>query len=716
MDIKDRLIQNDDPVTLLMWPPNLFAFTSYILGLSGAYHLAVSPPKNYQWPPKGDALRRFVGIIDDEEVRNAAAKSVDRAEKLQSVFILAPSPRRQALWPYLVRESGQQWNRNLADMDETAFDGYLDALYSGQIVREVIPPFLFACWTVFDQLCMRAGTPLESWDISQLLCNTSTSPDPNDSALTFDGRPTAPSLTDRWLAGIALLSMHAVADEACVGWGMQDDASGLELQFPSPADIARLHSYLSELRSPIDVASLDPKLRASIEECLRGSELRAKSVAQMWAETKRLDTVGTLAAINPYRGRVLPKRHTPDIGITLRSISSNLAFHRSAIDVAWSRGRIMNDDSRPDEAHPFQTTELGRRMTAAGGAQEDKTISILLLPFPLEVNGDYFSEAAQSEAPVEALDDYRFFKYVQNDAFVTAVKETVEAAQQEGSVDVVILPELALTEQSRLQVESCLERLDTSISFYVAGVSLDAKDDEAFPQNNAVYFKSLFRLPERDRWQRYARFPSDGALTARAGRQGIPFFQYKHHRWQLSRTQLQQYGLTRHLDETKKWWEAINIRQRRVSFVNISERLTICPLICEDLARQDPIADLIRHVGPSLVVAILMDGPQLRDRWPARYAGILSEDPGSAVLTLTSIGMVRRWSAPYRQLSNSVALWSDENGPRELELAADATGILLSVRVSSRREAVADGRLELHATSRLELKDVVQVRPRRHAF
>jgi hypothetical protein len=116
------------------------------------------------------------------------------------------------------------------------------------------------------------------------------------------------------------------------------------------------------------------------------------------------------------------------------------------------------------------------------------------------------------------------------------------------------------------------------------------------------------------------------------------------------------------------------------------------------------------------VVAILMDGPQLRDRWPARYAGILSEDPGSAVLTLTSIGMVRRWSAPYRQLSNSVALWSDENGPRELELAADATGILLSVRVSSRREAVADGRLELHATSRLELKDVVQVRPRRHAF
>jgi hypothetical protein len=184
----------------------------------------------------------------------------------------------------------------------------------------------------------------------------------------------------------------------------------------------------------------------------------------------------------------------------------------------------------------------------------------------------------------------------------------------------------------------------------------------------------------------------------------------------LTRPQLQQYGLTRHLDEDKKWWEAINIRQRRVSFVNISERLSICPLICEDLARQDPIADLVRHVGPSLVIAILMDGPQLKDRWSSRYAGILSEDPGSAVLTLTSVGMVRRWSAPYRPLSNSIALWSDDNGPRELEIAADATGILLTVRVTARREPVADGRLELHATSRLELKDVVQVRPRRTVF
>lgn len=65
-------------------------------------------------------------------------------------------------------------------------------------------------------------------------------------------------------------------------------------------------------------------------------------------------------------------------------------------------------------------------------------------------------------------------------------------------------------------------------------------------------------------------------------------------------------------------------------------------LVCEDLARQDPAADLIRAVGPNLLIALLMDGPQLSGRWPARYASVLAEDPGTSVLTLTSLGMAER--------------------------------------------------------------------------
>jgi hypothetical protein len=58
----------------------------------------------------------------------------------------------------------------------------------------------------------------------------------------------------------------------------------------------------------------------------------------------------------------------------------------------------------------------------------------------------------------------------------------------------------------------------------------------------------------------------------------------------------------------------------------------------EDLARPDPVGDLVRSVGPNLVIALLMDGPQLRARWSGRYAMSLADDPGSFVLSVTSLG------------------------------------------------------------------------------
>ena len=40
-------------------------------------------------------------------------------------------------------------------------------------------------------------------------------------------------------------------------------------------------------------------------------------------------------------------------------------------------------------------------------------------------------------------------------------------------------------------------------------------------------------------------------------------------------------------------------------------------------------------IGPNLVFTLLMNGPQLKTRWPARYAKILADDPGSSVLSIT---------------------------------------------------------------------------------
>jgi hypothetical protein len=81
-----------------------------------------------------------------------------------------------------------------------------------------------------------------------------------------------------------------------------------------------------------------------------------------------------------------------------------------------------------------------------------------------------------------------------------------------------------------------------------------------------------------------------------------------------------------------------------------------------------------------LIVTPLLDGPQLNSRWAARYASVLADDPGSAVLTLSSYGMVQRCRPHGRKFSPIIALWKDPvRGIREIPLEAGAQGVLLTV-------------------------------------
>jgi hypothetical protein len=272
----------------------------------------------------------------------------------------------------------------------------------------------------------------------------------------------------------------------------------------------------------------------------------------------------------------------------------------------------------------------------------------------------------------------------------------------------LIMPESAINTENLAVLEKLLSERAAdkkpSVSVLITGVR--EEPDGATFVRNAVYCRTIRK--EKEGFLRNKFTYEEGKRFDNG--QGDRTKQYKHHRWKLDESQVRQYGLSTVLDTSKEWWEAIKVQRRRVSFVNLGNRLTICPLICEDLARQDPIADLIRHVGPNLVVTILMDGPQKADRWSARYAGVLSEDPGSAVITLSSYGMVRRWSSPYRQLSSVVALWNDGKSPgREIELAQGAEGILLRLKIQSECEPIADGRIEMFATANISLLDVIQV-------
>ena len=63
---------------------------------------------------------------------------------------------------------------------------------------------------------------------------------------------------------------------------------------------------------------------------------------------------------------------------------------------------------------------------------------------------------------------------------------------------------------------------------------------------------------------------------------------------------------------------------------DVGEGITIVSLVCEDLAQNDDVAEVIRSVGPTIVSTHLLDRPQLTSRWSARYASVLADDPGSA--------------------------------------------------------------------------------------
>jgi hypothetical protein len=239
------------------------------------------------------------------------------------------------------------------------------------------------------------------------------------------------------------------------------------------------------------------------------------------------------------------------------------------------------------------------------------------------------------------------------------------ALEDAGSVDAVIFPEDAVHFTEIDELERILD--ERGVGFLVAGVR-EPPTASHFGRN---YLHFGVRTPTG--WDRLE--------------------QDKHHRWCLDESQIRQYHLSRTLDPRKLWWEAIDIRERTLHIVDVGGGVTAAPLVCEDLARLDEVADLVRRIGPSLVVAVLLDGPQLPTRWSCRYASILADDPGAAVLTLTSFGMASLSRPSGKAPSRVVAHWNDgARGVHAIELAPRATAILLSTDVESRTSWTADGR------------------------
>jgi hypothetical protein len=253
----------------------------------------------------------------------------------------------------------------------------------------------------------------------------------------------------------------------------------------------------------------------------------------------------------------------------------------------------------------------------------------------------------------------------------------VAARQEAGSVDVVLLPESAVDEREIDDLETLLDR--HGVVSLVAGVRQTTPQPGQFPSN----------------WLHMSFNPGLEKGGRLASERRSPWFhlrQNKHHRWSLDESQVEQYHLGAALHPHIRWWEAMDVPPLGIHFVEVAE-LVLTSLVCEDLAHNDDIAQLIRSVGPTVVFNMLLDGPQLSSRWTARYASVLADDPGSAVLTLTSYGMVERSRPPGRDPSRVIALEKDPmRGIREISLEPGAHGVLVTVCMDRATRYTADRR------------------------
>ncbi|MBZ9995861.1 hypothetical protein [Mesorhizobium sp. BH1-1-4] len=360
---------------------------------------------------------------------------------------------------------------------------------------------------------------------------------------------------------------------------------------------------------------------------------------------------------------VQPKSRTPSVGCTMRSMSHHLALlpRSGEVSARW------------------QTPVFGEPAADAGA------LGLLLIPFPYRIQPEAFVAGGNVKSRWGWFDVEQRWLPAESDksgrkAFVDFVLELTRAARRAGKrVDGVVLPELSLDYALFAQLAKAMSE-EGKVDFLIAGIS-----DRESRKGNFVAIAPFFQ---------FEGATDDSGLSFR--------IREKHHRWKLTKDQIEAYGIGDALSTDRNWWEHLDLLERDLDLFVYRGGTSLTTLICEDLARVDPCQVVLRSIGPNLVIALLMDGPQLEGRWPGRYATVLAEDPGSSVLTFTSLGLIERQNAqqlekPNTQqrfpLSSSVGLWKDEaNGVQRLELPRSADAICLQLKAASKTEHTLDGR------------------------
>lgn len=391
----------------------------------------------------------------------------------------------------------------------------------------------------------------------------------------------------------------------------------------------------------------------------------------------------SLATFCTNRMSVLPKSLTTTVGISLQSLSHHLAFINGEVQAYWNDIKIESDNPKHD-----QKTHL----------------NVLIIPYPYDVESNQFTIKTNApHAPVSA----KYFEYtpkIDLDQVVEISKGLIsKSINSAHNVDLIVFPEGTFRQK---HFKDYLRRMneffeESSIKqkpVIIAGV-LDKVENSS----------NIKRLGEYEFEERNCsvlvtphRYENEYILN-RSSLRGTGYEQVKHHRWQLDHEQISTYDIGAELGSQPGdiYWEGISLENRRVLFTQWENWFSVCTLICEDLARQEPVSSAIRSVGPNLIVALLFDGPQKKFRWPGRHATTLSEEPGSSVLTVSALGMCSR-SIPKKpsfkpdsEVSRTVALWRDKyEGEKELVLQEGHHGILLELFSVNEEQITADCRTD----------------------
>jgi len=367
---------------------------------------------------------------------------------------------------------------------------------------------------------------------------------------------------------------------------------------------------------------------------------------------------------------VMPKYRVPNVGCTLQALSHNLALLPPIGEV----GAILTNSQN---AFSGSTTPL----------------NILIVPFPFKIGTSSFKDGTPQGR------SGKYFSVSQDwvpeaEEFAIFISDLViEAEKTSEKVGLIVLPELALDFEKAKAISRKLAKRFSNLEGLITGVAEHKADGKIFNSSYSCFF-------------------ADNGQGDRIESEGT---QPKHHRWCLDRSQIERYGLAGVLNPSRNWWEQIDIGEpemantRLVYYSLLRPNITISTLICEDLARIDPAQGVLRAIAPNLVVALLADGSQLKQRWSARYATVLADDPGSSVLTLTSIGMVFKGKDQTRKFPGNVvrvenqdqkfpaniALWKEPGREvEELELPEGHHSLLLNCAFKSGEDSTMDGRRE----------------------